>query len=698
MCRKVLIRAFCLSLLSFVSLLAIAQEQKQEKGGIMVIARPLKDSIMLRWAPESAIAWQVLNKAGYSIKRVTLSRDGQTLEEPEERILTTKPITPMPLAAWDNLVNKQNNEYAGIAAEALYSDDFEITQDMRGDIGSVIDKVQQNESRFSFALFSADQSFLVAKGMGLGFVDKSVKQNEKYLYEIYSTANSKLVKIDTGFVLTGYADHETLPKPIEIAAETSETSVMVSWNQEEIKGLYSTYFVERSEDYGKSFKKVNQRPVINTTADGLELSRRGAVIDSISPINKKLVYRVKGVTPFGETGPASDTIVVYTTNKLQVAAVITESKIVNDIVKLRWEIPSSKAEVLGFDVERSDNPEKGFLKQNSKRLPPNVFNFDDAKPISAGYYRIRAYGTQNVSTFSFPVFVQLDDSIPPAAPQKLKADVSKDGIVKLSWKANTEKDLFGYRVFMAHSRDNEFIQISEAPVTTNAFTDSLELKTLSKKVYYKILALDKRFNPSDFSEILEVKRPDIIPPVAPVFNAVQALTSGVYLAWYRSNSEDVKKHELWRAEEGTANWKLLSTFTDTITKSYTDKSALLKQPYSYKVRAIDESDLFSDSQPAFSKRLDLGIKPNITTFKGVPNREDQHIVLKWTYKENGVKNYLLYKAELNKPLRLYQTIDPKLNTFTDSELYINTNYQYRIKAVFADGSESGFSKEIIVNY
>ncbi|MGB4773795.1 MAG: hypothetical protein WBP45_01365, partial [Daejeonella sp.] len=189
----------------------------------------------------------------------------------------------------------------------------------------------------------------------------------------------------------------------------------------------------------------------------------------------------------------------------------------------------------------------------------------------------------------------------------------------------------------------------------------------------------------------------VLPPVPPSFKEVKALNSGVYLAWNNSSSEDVIRHEVFRSPQGQENWKVLAAFKDT-TRSFTDESATLKQVYTYKIRATDDSQLSSDSKPFTSKRLDLGLKPAITNLKAIADRENQQIILKWTYKEPGVQTYLLYKADPGKPLRLYKTLDAKQKTFTDRTLFINTVYQYRLKAVFNDGTETGFTKEISVNY
>ena len=64
-------------------------------------------------------------------------------------------------------------------------------------------------------------------------------------------------------------------------------------------------------------------------------------------------------------------------------------------------------------------------------------------------------------------------------------------------------DLYGYRVFRANSKHEEFSQITVESVFYSHYTDTISLQTLTKKVYYKILAVDQRQNWSEFSSILK---------------------------------------------------------------------------------------------------------------------------------------------------------------------------------------------------
>ncbi|MBU6341644.1 MAG: hypothetical protein KGS48_09145, partial [Bacteroidetes bacterium] len=46
----------------------------------------------------------------------------------------------------------------------------------------IIDASKEQQNRFSFGLFAAEQSYDVARAMGLGFIDYTAAANTQYVY------------------------------------------------------------------------------------------------------------------------------------------------------------------------------------------------------------------------------------------------------------------------------------------------------------------------------------------------------------------------------------------------------------------------------------------------------------------------------------------------------------------------------------
>ena len=60
---------------------------------------------------------------------------------------------------------------------------------------------------------------------------------------------------------------------------------------------------------------------------------------------------------------------------------------------------------------------------------------------------MEAKAKQGVSTTSYPTLIQAIDSIPPAVPTGLRAEVDSLGTVHLSWQSGKDEDLYGYRLY-----------------------------------------------------------------------------------------------------------------------------------------------------------------------------------------------------------------------------------------------------------
>src|SRR5690606_38657836 len=121
-------------------------------------------------------------------------------------------------------------------------------------------------------------------------------------------------------------------------------------------------------------------------------------------------------------------------------------------------------------------------------------------------------------------------------PTGLTGKIDTNGIVTLRWAMGREPDLMGYRVFMANAPDHEFTNLSPAPFADTTWTDTITLKTLTKRICYKVVAVDRNFNHSAMSAMLTLTKPDIIPPVAPVFSGYSVTDGTVMLKFVPSSS------------------------------------------------------------------------------------------------------------------------------------------------------------------
>ncbi len=665
---------------------------------IKVAAFPYKDSIALRWAPTDAATWQLINKYGYVLERYTLTRDNQRIT-PEMIALARRPVKPRPLGDWENQID--DDDYMAIAAQAIYGSSFETSGNYNSDVLQIINQVKELEQRYSFALFAADLSRKVARWTALGYIDKDIKKNEKYVYKIYAAVPSNLLKIDTGYVFTGVEDFRELPRPIQLKAESGDKAILLSWDRRYYTNIYIAYHVDRSDDGGKTYQQITKLPLINSDPpEGLPADRMYK-LDSLQENGKTYLYRVRGLTSFGDIGPASEMVAGQGTKKFEANPAIVKAEVIEgQAVSILWDFPKGLLkEVSGYRVQRAPKASGEYQNLTESLIPATTNSFIDRSPRASNYYKIVVEGKQGQKAFSFPYLVQLEDSIPPSPPMGLIAKIDNHGVVQINWKQNKEDDFLGYRVFRANYKGDEYGQITTSPVPRPEFIDTVAVKTLSNKVYYKVTSLDHRYNSSEFSEVIEVKRPDVTPPAPPAFKNYRASEESVFIAWSPSPSRDVMKHTLWRKDQ-TQVARFIKEFpsADT-TRTYSDVTASAGVLYEYVIEAEDSAGLKSrNAVPLKAKRIDNGVALRIEQFKGEADRLNNLIKLSWRYAPSNVRKFMIYRAEDTAPISLYYSVNANDKKFDDANTKVNTRYKYRVKAVLSDGTESPFSDEVLVEF
>ena len=660
----------------------------EKKPEIQVIARVQKDKILLRWAVTNPIAWKKLNKYGYSLERYTVTRDNKTLTNPE-KIVLAKVLKPEPLENWEKLIDINDN--AAIVAQAIYGEEFAVTG--KDNLESIVNLSEETEQRFTFALYAADKDFQIAKKAGLGFEDTTAKTNEKYAYRISSNVPETELGIDYGGIFLGLKEYEPLPKPMDFTAHFTDNSTMLSWNFKTLAHAYGSYYVERSTDKVK-FERITEKPYTSLNQKNAN-NNRIFYVDSIAN-NTSYSYRIQGISPFGELSPYSDIVTGKSKALLKYAPHLTVKEFKDDTtVNLIWEFPEEgNNDISGFELKRSDEDDDKYTTV-LKNIPAKSRNVVYNKLSPTNYFTITAIGKNGNSRTSFPMLVQPVDSIPPAKPIGLKGVIDSLGVVKLTWTHNKEKDLLGYRIYRGNVAEEEFSQITISPSEPNTYEDKVLIKNLNPKVYYKIIAVDYRYNMSEYSETLILKKPDVIPPASPVFIKYEIKEGAIFLEWANSQSEDVALHQLYRKEDDQKEWKLVLE-TKNKEEKFQDKTALEGHTYTYAIFAKDESKLVSNPSPEIHLLVPkYSVMTPVKGFFAQANKTTNTIDLSWEYSNNSVDSFEIYKASDKDALQLIQIVVGKTKRLSDPTITINTTYKYGIRAVFKDGRTSQMEFYII---
>lgn len=665
-----------------------------KRPAVQLRVRAQKDKILLRWAVDQPYAWKISSPLGFVIQRFTVMRDSQMLKKPEIRKLTADPVKPKNKEAWLSVFDK--NPQAAIIAQCLFGESIQ----MQGNPNTLMKQKEELEQRFTFALMAADQNFEAATLAGWAYTDTDVKPNEKYLYRVYSVVPTTQMVIDTALALVGLSDSFLLPKPLEVIASFGNKKVNLSWDYKTLSNYYNNYFIEKSED-STNFSKATNLPVtMMNTPEGEKLGRM-YFTDSLLENDKKYFYRIRGISCFGEIGQPSDIVWGTGRDRMLFSPNIIDYKILNDsVVDLTWTLVEDSTNYLleYFELSRSNESEKGYkIVRTQIAKTDRKIQFKGLE--SSNYFTIAAVDKYGEKYFSFPQLVQPIDSTPPSVPIGLEGIVNDSGIVSLKWIPNKEKDIYGYHIYKGNVSDEEFALITTSPLRDTVFVDSVDMKMLNKNVYYKIAALDLRFNQSPPSKAVTVEKPDQIPPVTPQFTDFKLEEGKVTLFWENSSSEDVMLHRIYRLDPTLVQWKLTKEFKGKDSTTFIDYDVAAGKQFAYTLVAVDKSKNESPpSQPlAVTAPLDKRNHPSIKDLRALVDRKAEKVLIDWNYDEKGVVEFQIYRAFGNEPISLWQVLEASTRGIVDEKLIINNIYRYAVRAVFADGSMSTW-KEIKINY
>ncbi|WP_067145666.1 fibronectin type III domain-containing protein [Pseudotamlana agarivorans] len=685
--------------LFFISQWILAQEATKLPA-VKVIARPLENKIMLRWAVDPPLAWKKANNYGFLIERSTISRNDEPVIPIEKIELLSAPLKPKPLAAWETLAT--TNQNAAVLAQALYGEQFETT--VPGNNGNSLAAIyavnDELEQRFTIGLLAAEQSYEAAKLAGWGFEDTTVKKGEKYIYTIrVNMPQEDTITIENGTVFTSIELFEALPKPIGLVASFKDSQATLRWNFNLLQHLYTSYSIERSEN-NKDFKKLNGVPIFNAQDSKNNNSSSLTYIDSI-PNNKVFYYRIKGKTAFDETGPDSDVASGKALESLGFTPRIYKKEIPTDnTAVLYWNFDKKGNDLItGFEVRRS-NKDSGPFETVKKNIAPTERKTTVNGLKRSNYFTIVALGKNGIESESYTTLVQPADSIPPAPPKGLMATLDTLGVLRLKWDKNLEDDLKGYRIFTANNPNVEFSEITKNTFVGETFIDTIPINNLNKKLYFKLKAEDKRYNRSQFSEVLALDKPDVTPPSPPVIKNYKITNDGVAITWIPSSSDDVVSHQLYRKMNSQTNalWQLIKQTEVASDTMYLDNA--LPEPGLYTYTLIAKDATGYESSPTDGLSISWKGKALTATdikFTGTVNRELRFIALAWKVKATPVSEYRLYRGNTENNMKLYKTLNGETNNYNDTNLEVNSNYWYGLQLVLPGGRISTI-KEIKVIY
>ncbi|MDR3061933.1 MAG: hypothetical protein LBU57_07455 [Dysgonamonadaceae bacterium] len=672
----------------------VFSQNQPDSSRIILRISVSEPAIKLRWAANNPILWKKCLQHGFSIERYTLSKDGKILEEREKTILATQ-IKPAPLSDWEIPANR--NEYAAVIAQAIYGESFEVTGMQTTDLQGMVNRTLELEQRYNFALYCADMNLEAATLAGWAFTDNQIVPGECYLYRVIPLSDAPsaagINPDQYGFDHGCAGEITSLPSPIYFHADFGDKSVMLYWDNKIMKHFFSAYQIERSEN-NTDFKPVG-KPVASV---GNEYDGYAMFMDSIPANNVTFYYRIRGINSFGEPGPPSDTIQGMGNPSLKYVPQITGAQVNDDgSADVEWIFDEKgNKEIHSFTIMQSSHFSGEYIP-----LMDHISNLDRKirleNPMSVNYLIVVAEPLQGKSTRSHPYLLMLPDSIPPAAPTGLTAQIDTTGIVYLQWTANHEPDLGGYRIYKHNLREEEPVVIRDSLLQEAFYTDSIGLDNLNPYIYYTVKALDKHYNQSEFSQHLQVEKPLRTLPSSPVINSFNIEKDGIFLRWINCEDQICARHILYRRQEGYSEYDTVRIFEGREISDYKDTSVKEGVTYTYHLTA--QSKWGVESLPSSSLQVTSAI-PNhpqiIRDFRYKRNDDKLEIGFSWeVLSPEKIKLFRIYRSENQAPVSLWK----ETNNFsiTDNNHKTGYTYRYQLHAVLNDGRVSD-KKEITIKY
>ncbi len=531
-----------------------------------------------------------------------------------------------------------------------------------------------------------------ASHAGVYFQDDQVIKGQNYQYKVTKIigASEEEIAVST---LIKHASEVAGPPIKELEVLQEKKKVIMNWIPEENR-FFGVNIYKQQED--STVYKMNDNPIlISLVEDSVgNLSYPKPMFkENRLKTGKKYVYWVAGVDFFGgELQRAGPIVVDFKDVTPPVAPTEFSGKADSMLVNLKWEYIGEEF-INGFNVYRSINSDGPFEKINASTVPvkPDDYRHDyqDSLTIPGPYYyQVTSLDQAGNEGKSFPIFVDVQDVIPPAVPLGFTVE-SDTGVMKLSWKANLEPDLGGYYIYRTagQGKATHYTLLNATPWEEVNYIDSLPANVKSSFFYY-LIAVDTSYNKSKQTLPLSAQMPDILAPEKPFLKGAKHAENYIEIDWISNVDEDLAGYNLFRknAEDSTSNFiKVNQVKLGNTSFRFQDRSIKDEQVVYYYLEAYDLSG--NISKP--SNELKVTIKKKKTTNAELSldikySKRKKTIKLSWDVtEENQLVGYVVYKG-IKEPLKKPLTGLLKTNEFTDQEMNGQPSF-YQVRAYYQNG-------------
>lgn len=444
----------------------------------------------------------------------------------------------------------------------------------------------------TFTPITADTLFTTGQST---FTDQNVVPEKVYYYKVQAVAQDAELGVVRS-VISPFKDGQSLQDERPPAASTdliaslndnNFRSVSLTWtpptqdsNGGEITGLVS-YQVFRSRETSNSFVLLATIPATQATYQ-----------DTSVEFLTRYFYTISAVDGAGNVGPRSSSVSV-TTKGLATPANLVATNGVQKIT-LSWNA-NTEPELTGYEVLRFNAPTDASPNATFSSI---LTTYVDT-PVTAGQtfvYRVRAVGVNSLQSGLSNFASAQANEAPPilATPRNVTASGSI-GRITITWSANTESQLTGYRV-LKYTDPSQTTALATFSSVKTTFVDSPLAQ--GQTFVYRVQALGSDGVTSDLSlfasatTLLDDSAPATPSPFAAVLNGATTIKLSWSAPRKDSNGGDLtglSGFVIYRAV-GTASAGLTALASvDSTLRSFENGSLEFNTTYIYQISAIDAS-------------------------------------------------------------------------------------------------------------
>jgi uncharacterized protein len=701
-------------LILFMATLSVNAQRKRQKtdnteiypdtvvrhARIKAITKGYEDSVVVRWAPADPLAWTLANKAGYHITRIDLSQPGN----PVKTDLTPQGIFPTPDKSLKGVdTSTQEGKYLAIAEKMLYGDEYSISRTLARSFTAQL----KNEHsalflRYLVSTMIADYDPPAATALGLRYVDRQVQKGGKYIYEITCPYRAKNYVFDSANILAVNI-RKTVPVPRGLEAAPRDHKTELQWDRLQ-QGNFSAYFIERSDDGGKTWHERTRGPYNATyippggdpkkdsllSTQNSQLKNHQIFTDSLPRNYYTYYYRLRGINGFGELSPYTTVLSIQGKDLTPPSTAWIDSarNTTGRSIKIWWKKTKMEADFAGYYINRGTSAKGPFSLVSARLLEKGVTTFTDTAALAhaSNFYVVIAVDTAGNATVSAPAMAFLKDTVAPHTPVGVTGTIDSSGIVHLHWSSNREDDLDGYQVYSSYNADGRYSQITKGILTDTSFTDSVATRSLDRRVYYRLVALDRNFNHSPMSATAVLRKVVVVPPSAPLAGQVSEDARGIHIEWIESRSEGAMGYQVYRKEAGK-DWQPLQTLSQDWSAPsvrFTDSAIRPNTDYFYAAETIDSTGVHSIRSLAVrANDHERSAPAPVSKVQASFDQKTKTIQISWQPQGTPQASdyfFVVYRAVNDGPLNTWQSFDKTARSCRDNG-DAKMTYRYAVQVV-----------------